>query len=171
MRPKATPDHIDGTMSRARQIVLAISLAAGMVAYGAQSPDFPVSGKRTAAPGRHCENMAGSRLFARTELYFGLSKPNGEVSEEAFQSFVDTEVTSRFPHGLTVLQAKGQSTDAAGNRIAEASKLLILLYPLQDKSDAALELFQAIEAIRTAYKKAFQQESVLRADEQSCLSF
>lgn len=158
-------------MIQARQIMLGILLAAVVVLYGGQAPNLAASSKRSFALSQRCQNVAGSQPFVRTELYFGLSKPDGEVTEEAFQNFVDTEVTPRFPHGLTVLDGKGQFRDVSGNRIAEASKLLILLYPFQDTAGAAFEPFREVEAIRTAYKKAFRQESVLRADEPSCLSF
>jgi Protein of unknown function (DUF3574) len=105
-------------------------------------------------------------LFSRTELFFGLSRSNGpDVTEEEFQHFVDTEVTPRFPDGLTLLTGTGQFKDSTGTIIQEGSKLLILLYPFNQKSN------RAVEQIREAYKDTFQQESVLRVDEQSCVSF
>jgi hypothetical protein len=87
------------------------------------------------------------------------------VTEEEFQHFVDTEVTPRFPDGLTLLTGTGQFKDSTGTIIQEGSKLLILLYPFNQKSN------RAVEQIREAYKDTFQQESVLRVDEQSCVSF
>ncbi len=47
----------------------------------------------------------------------------------------------------------------------EGSKLLILLYPFNEENNLA------VEEIRTEYKGEFQQQSVLRVDEQSCVSF
>jgi len=85
--------------------------------------------------------------------------------EPEFQNFIDTEVTPRFPDGLTVLSGIGQFRDSAGTIIQEGSKLLILLYPFNKKSNLA------VEEIRTEYKEDFQQQSVLRVDEQSCVSF
>ena len=87
------------------------------------------------------------------------------MTEEEFQHFVDTEVTPRFPDGLTLLTGTGQFKDSTGTIIQEGSKLLILLYPFNQKSN------RAVEQIREAYKDTFQQESVLRVDEQSCVSF
>ena len=102
----------------------------------------------------------------RTELFFGLSKPdNSEVTEAEFQHFIDTKVTPRFPDGLTLINAKGQFKDSVGTIIQEGSKLLILLYPFNKESS------KAVEQIRTDYKNEFQQQSVLRVDEQSCVSF
>ena len=53
--------------------------------------------------------------FARTELFFGLSRPNGKpIRDREFKKFVDAEVTPRFPDGLTVLEADGQFKDSTG---------------------------------------------------------
>jgi Protein of unknown function (DUF3574) len=46
-------------------------------------------------------------LFLRTELFFGPSKPEGEVTEEEFQPFLAQHVTPRFPDGLTVVTGLG----------------------------------------------------------------
>ena len=104
-------------------------------------------------------------IYSRTELYFGLSKPNGVVTEEEFQNFINTEVTPRFPNGLTLLSGKGQFKDSTGTITIEGSKLLILFYIFDTESNSR------VEQIREAYKNTFQQESVMRVDEQSCVSF
>jgi Protein of unknown function (DUF3574) len=115
---------------------------------------------------RICEHLIGGEIFARTELLFGLSRSTGpDVTEEEFQSFIDLQVTPRFPDGLTLLTGNGQFKDSAGNTIQEGSKLLILLYPFSKKRSAL------VDAVRDDYKTAFQQESVLRVDEHSCVSF
>ena len=118
------------------------------------------------AQATHAEcNGWGGKPLARTELFFGLARPNGStVSAEEFQRFVDREVTPRFPAGLTLLGGNGQFRDASGTTIKENAKLLILLYPY-DRSNSG-----KIESIRMAYTKAFQQESVLRVDGNSCVS-
>ncbi len=112
-----------------------------------------------------CKHQLHGNIYVRTELYFGLSKPNGEVTEDEFQNFINTEVTPRFPTGLTLLSGKGQFKDSTGTITKERSKLLILLYTFSNESSSA------VEQIREAYKKTFQQESVMRVDEQSCVSF
>ncbi|MGB8702994.1 MAG: DUF3574 domain-containing protein [Thermosynechococcaceae cyanobacterium] len=115
-----------------------------------------------------CNNVPSSDFFARTELFFGLSKPDGsEVTEAEFQHFLNREVTPRFPDGLTLLSGRGQFKNSKGLIVKEPSKLLILLYPIAQSSDSS----QKVEQVRKAYKKAFQQESVLRTDETSCVSF
>jgi hypothetical protein len=96
----------------------------------------------------------------------GLSKPNGvEVNNAEFQRFLDREVTPRFPDGFTVISGQGQFKDASGVILKERSKLLILLYPISATST------QKIEQIRKAYVTAFQQQSVLRADNLTCVAF
>jgi hypothetical protein len=113
---------------------------------------------------------AGVAAFFRTELYFGSNKPDGSVVSEAdFQRFLDTEITPRFPDGLTLLTGLGQFRGSSGRIEQERSMLLILLYP----TDTARSSGQKIEAIRAAYERMFQQESVLRADAPlaECVSF
>ena len=112
-----------------------------------------------------CKQHRNGKVFSRTELFFGLSKPGGVVSDSDFRRFMETEVTPRFPAGLTVLNANGQFKDSGGAIIQEDSKLVILHYPYSKVNNAA------VERIREAYKAAFQQESVLRVDKQSCVSY
>lgn len=99
--------------------------------------------------------------FIRTELYFGFGKPDGsEVTAEEWAKFLADEVTPRFPSGFTVLDALGQYRGDNGVIVKEKSRVLVLLHPKKDRkvNDAK------IEEIRAAYKKAFQQESVMRVD-------
>jgi hypothetical protein len=87
------------------------------------------------------------------------------ITEQEFKQFVDTKVTPRFPDGLTILSGAGQFKDASGTIVEEGSKLLILLYPF------SIQRSNVVEAIRRDYKALFQQESVLRIDDLSCVSF
>jgi hypothetical protein len=108
----------------------------------------------------------GADAFVRIELFLGLSRPGGVITEEEFKTFVDARVTPRFPDGLTLLTGNGQFRNASGAIIAEGAKLLILLVPIRDaRAD------EKVEAIRSDYRLQFQQESVLRADAASCVSF
>lgn len=119
---------------------------------------------RNAEP--RCSSGFGAESFVRTELFFGPSRPGGVVSEAEFKAFVDSRVTPRFPDGLTLISGIGQFREASQAITVEGSKLLILLYPEQD---AAAN--RKIEQIRSDYKRTFQQQSVLRADEASCVLF
>lgn len=107
------------------------------------------------------EIVVGGGKFCRTELYFGFSKPGGsEVTADEWARFLADEVTPRFPDGFTVVEALGQYQGADKKIVKEKSRMLVLLYPKKDRKLNNPK----IEAIREAYKKAFQQESVLRLD-------
>ncbi len=100
--------------------------------------------------------------FIRTELFFGTEKPDGsEVTSKEWKKFLNLEITPRFPDGLTVLTGTGQFRLSTGEIIKETSRVLILLYPVETQAESSA----MIEEIREAYKQAFQQQSVLRADD------
>ena len=149
-------------------------LAAAMVVGGVGVAAVPVAFGQTEQPvGQGCSLVAPeaeAEPWVRTELFFGMAKPDGTaVSEAEWQAFLDAEVTPRFPEGLTVLSAAGQYQGEDEQIVQEGSKIVILLYP----RDAVDESNPEIEQIRTAYERAFQQESVLRADDDRpvCTSF
>ncbi|MDX2180518.1 MAG: DUF3574 domain-containing protein [Bryobacteraceae bacterium] len=106
-------------------------------------------------------------VWSKTELYFGTQKPDGTaVSDQEFLQFVDQVVTPRFPAGLTLLTGFGQFLNSQSVLIKERSHLLILFNP-----PLSAETNKKIDEIREEYKKRFQQESVLRADSLSSISF
>ncbi|MGE0884432.1 MAG: DUF3574 domain-containing protein [Blastocatellales bacterium] len=108
-----------------------------------------------------------TETWRRTELFFGCSKPDGStISEKQFQQFVTAEITPRFPSGLTVMPSRGQYLDSTGTIIKERSMQIILFYPVSLR-----DANRKIEEIRTAYKRAYQQESVLRVDSLAAISF
>ena len=131
--------------------------------------------------GYDCEIVApgvGSEPWVRSELYFGVPLGSGEElpTEEELQEFLDTEwqdfldseITPRFPDGLTVLTGYGQFLNSANVISQENSIVLIIFLPL----DAVPEASASIDEIREAYKTEFEQESVLRVDaEPVCVSF
>jgi hypothetical protein len=115
----------------------------------------------------HRQQPASREVWQRTELYFGSDEHNGSVvSKSAFAQFVDSEVTPKFPDGLTVLTGYGQFLDSEGIVEKERSMVLILFYPLTD-----FDANQKLTEIRDCYKKRFNQESVLRVDSLSYVSF
>jgi Protein of unknown function (DUF3574) len=116
---------------------------------------------------QHRHRPRAQELWSRTELYFGSDKHDGTaVSEAEFMQFVDQEVTPRFPDGLTVLTGYGQFFDAEEVIEKERSMVLILLYPLTN-----FDAGKRIQEIRDAYKSLYRQESVLRVDTASYVSF
>jgi Protein of unknown function (DUF3574) len=133
------------------------------VTSAASSPDFATwrgfGGRRRPIP---VDPSMGATAFARTELFFGTEKPDGSaVTDEEFRAFLDSQITPRFPDGLTLLKGDGQFRNSEGLIIKEESFVLILLYPVETFRDSS----KRIESIRRCYLKTFQQESVLRADD------
>jgi hypothetical protein len=108
-----------------------------------------------------------SEVWARTELYFGSNRGSRlPVTEDEFSQFIAAHVTERFPGGITVWNAYGQFLNSRGELIREKSFLVIVFYPRQMR-----DADRRIQAIREQYKQAFQQESVLRVDSLSLVSF
>jgi hypothetical protein len=142
-------------------LVMTIGCLSGVPAAVAAQVETVVQdrpGVRRAIP----RELRGRPLqFVRTELFFGTAKPDGTVTEQEFFTFLDTEVTPRFPEGLTLVKAYGQFTGEDGVLVKEESFLLVLLYPLEGAEDRG----RKIESIRRRYMKQFQQESVLRVDD------
>jgi hypothetical protein len=103
-----------------------------------------------------------TQRFVRTELFFGTATAGEPVSEDQFLSFLDIEVTPRFPDGLTLFKGRGQFTGENGVLVKEEPFVLILLHPLEDFRESN----RKIEEIRGLYKKRYQEESVLRVDYQ-----
>lgn len=102
---------------------------------------------------------AAPRDQVRTELYFGRGVRGGPpVSMTDWKRFVASEVSPRFPAGLTVVDASGQFRDGDGSVNEEETFLLIIIHPPDASSDGHLA------AIREAYKRRFRQEAVLQSD-------
>ena len=100
--------------------------------------------------------IAGETAQVRTELYFGLTRPNGAaITASEWHGFVSRELTPRFPDGLTEIQADGQWRDRSSGRIGrEPSRILLLVAP------ATPDLEFRIGEIRTAYRRRFDQQAV-----------
>ena len=104
-----------------------------------------------------------------TKLYFGLGPidhPEQGVSETDWRSFLDREVTPRFPDGLSVLDGYGQwqgKNQTTPERLR--SKMLIIDYPDTAENRAK------VEAIRAAWKQKIGDQSVMRVTEPAEISF
>jgi hypothetical protein len=144
---------------RALMAVGTLFLAAGFVAGGRWQ--VPV-GAQGFTVSMDCGATSASQL--RTTLYFGRTRPNGSVSELEWQMFLRDEVTQRFPEGLTVWEAEGQWRTAAGSIDHEQSKVLLLVH-----SDTAAAR-QSVQAVIEAYRKKFDQQSVLWENARVCVA-
>jgi len=107
--------------------------------------------------------------WVETQLYFGLGPadaPDKGISESAWREFLDKEVTTRFPAGLSVMEVYGQwqgKEEHAPERIR--SKMLIIDYPATAANNAK------VEAIRVAWKQKTGDQSVLRITRAADVSF
>jgi hypothetical protein len=107
-----------------------------------------------------------ARPMLSAEMFFGRSVGSRVVSEGEFAAFLASEVTPRFPDGLTVIDARGQWRNGErGTIIREPSKLVKIIFADDAQKRADLD------AIADSYKKRFHQQSVLIALEPSCVSF
>ena len=110
-----------------------------------------------------------TRGWVDTKLYFGLGPaddPKQGISETEWRSFLDREVTPRFPSGLSVLDVYGQwqgKNENAPERLR--SKMLIVDYPDTEENR------KKIEAIRAAWKQKTGDQSVMRVTEPAEVSF
>jgi len=97
-------------------------------------------------------------LLFRTELFFGLPKPEDSVTT-SWEAFADSVITPFFPDGYTVSDAEGRwrSSDSA-KTVKEQSKVVTIIHSYDDHKSAA------IDSIIERYKTLFKQQSVLRAD-------
>jgi Protein of unknown function (DUF3574) len=96
--------------------------------------------------------------WIQVDLFFGRNIGEVEgISYEEFQTFVETEITSRFPNGLSTFNTKGQFLSNRGNLIREASEIVSLIMEDSQANETA------IAEIVTAYTQKFHQESVLIA--------
>jgi hypothetical protein len=107
----------------------------------------------------------GQKASVSDVLYFGMAKPTGgNVTQEEWSAFLRTEVTPRFPAGLTVWPASGQWRGADGQVVREDSYVLNLLHPAEASAE------RAIQEIVAGYKTRFAQEAVLRVRSNVCTS-
>ena len=101
------------------------------------------------------------------QLLFGRSiKGGGQVDAAAWQDFLATVITPRFPDGLTILEARGQWRQRGTGRIsAEASTVVMIVTAPSPATTANLE------AIRDDYRQRFNQDSVGLVVNHACAEF
>jgi len=145
-------------------LLLAIALAGCAHPQTGATPQAvaPTLSGDTAHPGQ-------TRGWVDTKLYFGLGPadhPEQGVSETQWRAFLDKQVTTRFPDGLSVVDVYGQwqgKNESTPERLR--SKMLIIDY--QDTQENR----DKVEAIRAAWKQQTGDQSVLRVTEPVDVSF
>jgi hypothetical protein len=138
--------------------VPALALAAAVLATASCRP----AGATTAA----AQCAVGDTAMVRDVVYFGRNTPGwSELSDSAWQQYVDEVLTPRFPAGLTIWDAAGQWRGASGKVERERSKVLTLLHAGDARSEGLVT-----EAVGE-YKRRFAQEAVLRERVRTCSRF
>ncbi len=108
----------------------------------------------------------GAEQWVKYELFMGRGGPSGEVVDDAsWDSFLSEEVTSRFPDGLSVIDAYGQWRNPDATIEKELSKLLVILAPPGDTSSGLMN------EVANEYKERFRQEAVLKVTSETCVEF
>lgn len=119
-----------------------------------------------------CAGCAGSNTgtigpaLIDDRLYFGRTiGGGGVVGDEGWREFLRTEVTPRFPDGLTWWNASGQWRNEAGTITREETFVLELLHPPSHVADSLIGL------VIDRYKASFHQESVLWSRTEASVRF
>lgn len=108
-----------------------------------------------------------SRRIIETDLYFGQSKPDGgSVSEEEWERFKSSQLSRAFKEGFTILDGRGAWYDPDNRRqITEPTYVVIYFHKPSG------QVSKRIDSLRTWYKTAFNQQSVLRVDKKVKAAF
>ncbi len=132
-------------------IMLIAAAALAAMACGSDEPTTP---------------CADGDLWTEYQVFMGRNSGDTEiVTDEAWREFLATEVTPRFPDGLTVLDANGQWRGNDDVILRERSKVLLILAPPDGDARAG------IDEVVDAYTSRFRQDSVLITTKESCVTF
>lgn len=110
---------------RAVRALLAMTALLALTACSGPSPTAPAGADTVAA-------SAANYSMLRTELYFE------RVDADAWDDFLDKEVTPRFPDGLSWYDVNGQWRAPSGKPEKMPSRLLIVLHSDSDHNEQAL---------------------------------
>lgn len=98
---------------------------------------------------------AGQEHLRTAQLFLGGQAGSAAVPESDIRTFVDREITPRFPDGVTVLDGGGQWRGAENQLIRQSQKVVLIVLPARgDPQDR-------LKAVRAAYRVKFRQESVV----------
>jgi hypothetical protein len=147
-----------------------LSIAAALM-LGVGIARYAPSLQSTPSPTLHGDaaHPAQGEGWVDTQLFMSLGPADDSskgISEASWRDFLDKEVTTRFPSGLSVMDIYGQYQGKRRTTVSrERSKMLVILHP-QTAENAA-----KIEAIRSAWKQKKGDESVLKVSIPADVSF
>jgi len=100
--------------------------------------------------------------YIKTELFFGLNKPDGsKVTEEEWESFCDSVISKTFYKGATIMKSDGRWL-SGDSLIKEESRTVIYFSKIYEMTE---EFSEKIDILREKYKLYYNQEAVLRTDD------
>jgi hypothetical protein len=109
---------------------------------------------------------AGYRPAVLAEAFFGRAVAGRvDVSDAEWAVFAATELTARFPEGLSVTDIAGQWRNAQGQIVREPTKRVSIVLSEPDRQR------EALLAAAEAYRSRFAQESVLLTEFPMCARF
>lgn len=104
--------------------------------------------------------------WSQTTLYLGRGISGASIDDEAFRSFIEEEVTPRFPSGFTMSHGEGAWKNTFLKKtIYEKSTMLIVLHPGLKAQRTSLR------EIANAYRVRFHQQAVIEASHAVCVAF
>lgn len=117
-----------------------------------------------AAQGLSCN--APQKQMIEVDLLFGRNI-GGKVgvTDARWTAFLASEVTPRFPDGLTVFDAAGQWQDTKTHNVVREPSKIVRIITMDADAQAK------IDAVVEAYKKRFRQRSVGVVTRPACVSF
>jgi hypothetical protein len=161
-----------------RRALAPVSLRRGSAAHAVRRAFAPLAIRRALALGTLllllalpllAPTRAGAAEAIETTLYFGLrTDDGGGVSEQAWTKFLAEVITPRFPDGLTVLEAYGQSDrhEADGGVTGQLTRVLIVVHPASPEATAAVAEIKAEWHRRFPGAGLFHTESDVRIVEE-----
>lgn len=105
--------------------------------------------------------------LTETNLYFGQTKPNGDViTEKEWASFRRQYICRVFKEGSSVMSLSGNWYDTAAQKLITEPTYLVSYYYKYSP-----EVSAQVDSLRYWYKNIFQQQSVLRVNRSVKASF
>lgn len=136
---------------------------------GCAAPSFQSDSSTPSRLQGDATHPAQTQNWVRTELYFATGPADDAkkgVDEAGWRAFLDREISTRFPSGLSVFDIYGQWQDqGAATPERLRSKVVVLLHESNAANDAK------IEQIRSAWKAKTGDLSVLRVTQPANVSF
>lgn len=106
----------------------------------------------------------GQQHRVMAQMYFGRDKAP-KVSVSAFKTFVDTEITARFPDaGVTVLEGGGQWAGPEDGAIREAARVVVIVLPRSPGVERRLD------AVRKAYMSLHPADTAAVRIQDTCVT-